>query len=177
MILLKNLKERRGKQLWRKLILKKEKISASIDAFIVPNHNTKFSDYLCKDKRKTLEKLLQLNGMNANLNNQYMVRTLYSANEELGSRDLIDRGFKVKTDDRIYRFNMHDLDALPYCLLNGKKEGDVIKVTFPIKCTEYWLDYSCVSCGEETDWLFEAEMKLNKLSIFGPFYDANYPII
>ena len=162
----------------KKVNFEERKICATIDAFIIPNPATKFGDYFIKNKRAVFENLLQLNGMNnINLDDQNMVQMWYTAEEELGSDNLIAHGFTVKTEDRIYCFNMFDLYALPYCFLDGKKEGDVIKVTFPIKCSKYNLDYELVSDEDrETNWLFEAEIKLNqqgyRYSNFGTFENA-----
>ena len=156
-----------------KIDIKERKIVANIDGFIVPNSVCKFKDFMLKETREPrYKKLLELSGVECNLDDQPMIQMWY-VGEELNSDNLVDHGFKIITDDKKYYFTM-SLCYLPYCLLKGKREGDIITVSFPAKCTIFNSNKDIED--EDIDWVLEAQICLNqqgyRYARFGRFEDV-----
>lgn len=153
-----------------KFNLAERKIIANIEGFIIPNNVNLFKDFMLKEHREPkYKRMLELSGIEkCNLDEQPMVQMWYVGVQELHSDNLADHGFRIIDNGTRYSFTMNGLNYLPYCFLKDKKEGDIIKVTFPIKL--YTDDES------EANWTLEATIKLNQTDYryrrFGRFEDV-----
>ena len=157
-----------------KINLEERKIVANLEAFIVPNSVNLFKDFYFKERIEAkYKKLLELSGATTcNLDDQYMIQMWYVSEEDLGSDNLVDHGFRFDAGNKKYFGGMGSLSYIPYCFLEGKKEGDVINVSFPIRCS-----ISCNNTQENIeDWVLEAEITLKQQGYryrrFGKFEDV-----
>jgi len=153
-----------------KFNLSERKIVANLEAFIIPNSVNLFKDFYSKERREDkYKKLLELSGATCDLDEQYMVQMWY-VGEELNSDNLVDHGFRIIENGTRYSFTMNGFDYLPYYFLKDKKEGDIIKVTFPIKL------YTDDESENAANWTLEATIKLNQTDYryrrFGKFEDV-----
>lgn len=153
-----------------KFNLAERKIVANLEAFIIPNSVNLFKDFYFKERIEyKYKKLLELSGATCDLDDQYMVQMWY-VGEELNSDNLVDHGFRIIENGIRYSFTMNGFDCLPYYFLKDEKEGDIIKVTFPIKL------YTDDKSENAADWTLEAKIKLNQTDYryrrFGRFEDV-----
>lgn len=149
-----------------KFNVEERKLEANVDTFIVPNMPRKFKDICTSNKTRELQyrKMLELSNIQCDIINQLMFEMWFVGEEDLESDNLVDHGFKIIKDNMMYKFKMFGFSYLPYQVLEGKKEEDIINITFPIKCDVYDLnkkgqeDYF----KENQDWSFSAKITLKR---------------
>ena len=159
-----------------KIDLEQRKITANVDAFIVPNSVSLFKDFMLKERREAKYKImLELSGIECNLDEQPMIQMWYVGIEDLGSDNLVDHGFHLAIGNDMYCFDMNGLSYIPYCFLEGKKEGDTINVSFPVKCTIRNINGKDIK-ENNIDWTLEAKITLKQRGYryqrFGNFEDV-----
>lgn len=150
-----------------KFNIEERKVEANVDAFIIPNNAVKMKDFLggIEERKIKYQKLLDLSGIKCDdLMDQKMVQIWLVAKEDLESDNLSDHGFRVIKDNSLYKFKMSGLYYLPLVALEGKKEGDIIDITFPIICYQYEGLRALDKCIKEKsdDWSLSAKITLKQ---------------
>lgn len=110
--------------------------TANAEIFIIPNRACKLSGILdfAKDKfRKLGEDLCTASGTSFDESKDYFVETWITAEEDLGSENLADHGFRVKlsNNQRIHVYSGEIARDIPLSLLKDLKEGgEAVQITF-----------------------------------------------
>ena len=110
--------------------------TANAEIFIIPNRACKLSEILdfAKDKfRKLGEDLCTASGTSFDESKDYFVETWITVEEDLGSENLADHGFRIKLSDnqRIHVYSGEISRNIPSSLLKDLREGkETVQITF-----------------------------------------------
>lgn len=110
--------------------------TANAEIFIIPNRACKLSGILdfAKDKfRKLGEDVCASSGTSFDESKDYFVETWITAEEDLGSENLADHGFRIKLSDNQYvRVCGGEISRdIPSSLLKDLREGkETVQITF-----------------------------------------------
>lgn len=110
--------------------------TANAEIFIIPNRACKLSGILdfAKDKfRKLGEDVCASSGTSFDESKDYFVETWITAEEDLGSENLADHGFRIKLSDNQYvRVCGGEISIdIPSSLLKDLREGkETVQITF-----------------------------------------------
>ena len=110
--------------------------TANAEIFIIPNKACKLSGILdfAKDEfRKLGENVCAASGTSFDESKDYFVETWITAEEDLGSENLADHGFRIKLSDnqRVYVYSGQISRNIPSSLLKDLKEGkETVQITF-----------------------------------------------
>ena len=103
-------------------------IEFNAEAFIIPNHSGKITNFWLDDAaRKAKEIATNVLGEEPNDDESY-IQMWYVA-KDLGCDNLVDHSAWVDIDGEEYIIRM-DSSYLPYTVLKGKNDGDTIDVSF-----------------------------------------------
>ena len=111
-------------------------VTLDIDAFVIPNSASKINlDYSFGTRAaERIERIAEINGFEFDRENDKLVQLWFVGKESCGSENLQDHGFHVGIDGYNYYFGAGIVPSfLPPVIFDGKKEGDVISVTIPLK--------------------------------------------
>ena len=116
-------------------ITNKMVVKAKAAMFIIPNRACLVMDYLGSPERaiKAAESLCAANHTTFNADHDRLVQTWIVAEEDLGTENLGDHGFRVEINGIMYHCNIGDRrhTNIPQILLKDKKEDEWITLILP----------------------------------------------
>lgn len=149
---------------------------ARADVFVIPNRAGKVSQFIIHPEKEEekMKKLCEMNDETFDPENDWLVETWLTAEEDLGSENLSDHGFSIVADGVKYRAGMDIRRYIPAKLL-PKKEGETVILNIPC-----WYrnneSYEMYKKDDDGDFTLELELTANQSSYryrnFGPFEEV-----
>ena len=144
-------------------------IEFNAEAFIIPNHSGKLEDFVFSStKRDTKEVATSVLGKEPDENERYV--QMWYVVKDLNCDNLADHGARVEIDGEKHSIRLSSC-FLPYSILKGKNDGDVVDVTFR-NTYNAWLNDDVDAAGEPITMHVTLNQKDYRYRNFGSFQET-----
>lgn len=144
-------------------------IECNAKAFIVPNHSGKLEDFLFSSTRKDIKEIAtSVLGKEPDKDERYV--QMWYVVEDLNCDNLGDHGARVEIDGEKHNIRLAS-SFLPYSILKGKNDGDVVDVVFR-NTYNAWINDDADAAGEIVTMHVTLDQKNYRYRNFGSFQEV-----
>ena len=144
-------------------------IEFNAEAFIIPNHSGKLEDFTFSSVRKDIKEVAtRLLGKEPDEDERYV--QMWYVVKDLNCDNLSDHGARVEIDGEKHSIRLASC-FLPYSILKGKDDGDVVDVVFRNNYNA-WFNDDVDSEGEPITMHVTLNQKDYRYRNFGSFQET-----